>query len=754
MSEPFIAVPPIDGPPINSAVTREDEPGDGAGGNGGVEPVTRADSPGFHFAKPSARTRSDDPADRAGHAPGHDYLPGALAQRFSFVRLLGPQGGQGQVALYQDNEDRDRQVVIKVYRAQPATPEVWGLWEEAQDATGYIVRLVECHLEDDRAYEVTDYVPGGSLADRDGRARLLPPADVERVVRQLTAALQYIHTGLSQRFVHRDLAPGNVLVRSTDPLEVAITDFGVAIPQRETYIASGVAGTPLYAALEAWFGQSSPARDWWSLGMIALELLQGHHPFEVPGRVLDDNLLGSEIGARAVPIDDQVDDRWRLLIRGLLTRDPRRRWNHEQVQRWLDGEAPTVEEEEESAAVNFRRGTPFPVGNAVVYTPQELAGAIAANWAHGAALVIGRQWQDLRTWAAVSSPDLDATLAEAERVFVIPRLPVDRAVAELIVRLDPDGSPVFRDQAVDEPGLVRLATAAASGTGEPAAAETLDALYTSESLRASARLPGCAGLALLHEQWHRWVEIAEQAATEAVGSLDALPEAHLLRGLLLRAAMDRTAEEGLARQAAILLDPRSRRVGWFRRLAEAAQPPDAAARHAVMLLASPLLEDPVHRGSIQVSDQVRQRVRALRAQAGAPSPKKRPRSFASQLRPRLAAARTARTRTAVLAGLGYAVLALLAAIGIGASTAAVEGLLSGGLLLAAGGCLAFGLGRRQHPLANALLGGFAGTCVGLALAAIAGPVVGLLAGPSAGWPVFWMMWVVAVVAGTALGAAE
>ncbi|MGH3755185.1 MAG: hypothetical protein ACRDRP_21330 [Pseudonocardiaceae bacterium] len=108
----------------------------------------------------------------------------------------------------------------------------------------------------------------------------------------------------------------------------------------------------------------------------------------------------------------------------------------------------------------------------------------------------------------------------------------------------------------------------------------------------------------------------------------------------------------------------------------------------------------------------------------------------------------------MLAGLGYAVLALLAAIGIGASTAAVEGLLSGGLLLAAGGCLAFGLGRRQHPLSNALLGGFAGTCVGLALAAIAGPVVGLLAGPAAGWPVFWMMWVVAVVAGTVLGAAE
>lgn len=747
MSQPFI--------------TREDEPGGGAGGNGGAglnggaERITRADSPGFRFAQPSARTRSDDPADRAGDALGHDYLPDVLADRFRFVRLLGPQGGQGRVALYQDTDDR--QVVIKVYWAQSATPEVWCLWQEAQEVSGHIVRLVECHLEDGRAYEVTDFVPGGSLADRDGRAWPFPPADVEAVVRQLTEALRCIHTGIHQRFVHRDLAPGNVLVRSAglvDPLEVAITDFGVAVPQRETYIARGVAGTPAYAAPEAWFGQSSPARDWWSLGMIVLELLQGHHPFEVFGRVLDDDLLGSEIGARAVPIDEQVDDRWRLLIRGLLTRDPRLRWNHEQVQRWLDGDHPDVAAQPEPAEMNFRRGTPFPVGNSVVYTPQELAGAIAANWAHGAALVIGRQWQDLRTWAAVSFPDLDATLADAERVFVIPRFPVDRAVAELIVRLDPDGSPIFREHAVDEPGLIRLATSAASGTGEPAATETLDALYTSGALRAFARLPGCHPLVSLDVQWHRWVEIAEQAATEAVGSLEVLPEVHLLRGLLLRAAMDRTAKDELAGQAALLLDPRSRRLGWFRRLAEAATPPDAAARHAVMVLASPLVEDPVHRDSAGISDQVRQRVRALSARTGKPSPQKPLRLFASQLRSRLAAARTARTRTATLAGLSYAVLALVAAIGIGASTAAVEGVLSGVLLLAAGGCLTLGVSRRQHPLSNALLGGCAGTCVGLALAAIAGPVVGLFAGPSAGWPVFWVMWVVAVVAGTALGAVE
>jgi serine/threonine protein kinase len=259
--------------PGDAGVTREDESGGGAGGDHrDLGQRTRIDPPGFSAADPTARTRSDDTAsDDSGQrdedAPRLDRLPPALADRFSFVRPLGSQGAQGRVALYQDAERRF--VVIKLYPAAPATPAVWRLWQEAQEVTEQVVRLVDCLVEDGYAYEVTEYVPGGSLVDRDQRTWPLAPDAVESVVRQLTSALRIIHTGLSQRLVHRDLAPGNVLVRfanPNDPIEVCITDFGVAVPQRETFIARvGVAGTPAYAAPEAAYGQSSPARDWWSL---------------------------------------------------------------------------------------------------------------------------------------------------------------------------------------------------------------------------------------------------------------------------------------------------------------------------------------------------------------------------------------------------------------------------------------------------------------------------------------------------------
>ena len=79
-------------------------------------------------------------------------------------------------------------------------------------------------VSDGAAYELLEYVPGGTLEDLLRRGPL-PMSDVRRIVAQVADALHGIH---AQRILHRDLKPDNVLVRSAQPLALALTDFGIA----------------------------------------------------------------------------------------------------------------------------------------------------------------------------------------------------------------------------------------------------------------------------------------------------------------------------------------------------------------------------------------------------------------------------------------------------------------------------------------------------------------------------------------------
>ena len=64
------------------------------------------------------------------------------------------------------------------------------------------------------------------------------------------------------------------------PLELALTDFGIASLTAATQHFTSVARTTKYAAPEALTGVLDAKSDWWSLGMIVLEAASGRHPFD------------------------------------------------------------------------------------------------------------------------------------------------------------------------------------------------------------------------------------------------------------------------------------------------------------------------------------------------------------------------------------------------------------------------------------------------------------------------------------------
>ena len=109
----------------------------------------------------------------------------------------------------------------------------------------------------------------------------LPPGDVMDVVAQAARGLAAAHqAGL----VHRDIKPGNLLVR-LDGL-VKITDFGIATAAGENPVTQPVTqpgmliGTPAYLAPERISGAPAmPATDLYALGVVAHQCLTGQVPF-------------------------------------------------------------------------------------------------------------------------------------------------------------------------------------------------------------------------------------------------------------------------------------------------------------------------------------------------------------------------------------------------------------------------------------------------------------------------------------------
>ncbi|MDR0737083.1 MAG: protein kinase [Zoogloeaceae bacterium] len=419
-------------------------------------------------------------------------LPATLAERFRVTDELPAAGSEADLLIVEDLHSGDARVV-KIYRRGIAPDKA--LLKKLATAGPHVVRIMEYGEEDGIAWEMMEYCRAGNL-----RA-LMQGAPMSRdrlleITRELAAGLTEVH---AVNILHRDLKPENVLLRCRSPLSLALTDFGIASLFEGTRLFTDSARTVKYAAPEALTGVLDAKADWWSLGMILLEAASGRHPFDG----LSEQVINYHLATRPMAIEGVADERFALLCRGLLLRNPARRFGAAEVARWLAGDLSLSAPRESVAEVAH----PYVLGKHMARNGEELALALAANWQEGArdlarGLVLNWLKAELHDFVLIRNlSDIMELRGEHD----------ERRLLRFLLAAAPGMPPVWRGEPADRDALLRKARQAAAEEGK--SSETarlwLESLFVEDALSLFSATD--AELAALGQRWRQQIDIAQRA---------------------------------------------------------------------------------------------------------------------------------------------------------------------------------------------------------------------------------------------------
>jgi len=282
----------------------------------------------IYCLNPHCASPQNDTKTRRCRSCGSNLI---LHKRYVAIKKIG-KGGFGTTYLAVDMAQKNKYCVVKQLEPASANPESYSTAldlfnREAKTMAkldhSQIPRLLNYFEEGEQFYLIQDFVLGKDLEKEVKQGEIYHESSAKNFLRSLLPVLQYIH---SQKVIHRDIKPGNIL-REKESQKLFLIDFGAVKEQVNTQLMNSnpqsaftkiSVGTMGFAPPEQLAMRPVYSSDIYALAATCIFLLTGKAPKD---------LCDPETGELAWERYTHVSNTFAKVLNKMLELDVRKRFN-------------------------------------------------------------------------------------------------------------------------------------------------------------------------------------------------------------------------------------------------------------------------------------------------------------------------------------------------------------------------------------------------------------------------------------------